>query len=179
MVGGELSYVALEAAIEEAASAYGPLIAAGAPGQLPPGEVGREYFADENWKDGVLKYLDRSLLVLLIPATTAGVRWEINTIVARGHIKKLLLMLMPTHDLPARQRVIAEGFRGTLWERTIGGADFGKALAAYFEPDGGLVVLTSTNREGADYQFAIHCAVHAMFCQQVKPRPATQTKQRV
>lgn len=161
---GELSYSQLEATIEEAASVYGPLVAAGAPGQLPTGEIGRKYFAPETWKDGVINYLDRCLFVLLIPATTAGVKWEIDTIVARNHAGKLLLVLLPTHDLATRQRVLVDGFRGTSWERPIADADFSKALAAYFGPDRGLVVLTSNNRERPDYQLAIHCAVHDMFC---------------
>jgi hypothetical protein len=165
---GKLSYSQLEATIEEAASVYGPVVAAGAPGQLPPGEIGRKYFTPDTWKDGVINYLDRSLLLLLIPATSAGVQWEIDTIVSRGHVGKLFLALMPTRDLAVRQRVLIEGFQGTHWERPIADADFSEALAAYFEPDGGLVVLTSSNREGSDYQLAIHCAVHAMFCR----RPA-------
>jgi hypothetical protein len=160
---GELGYAQLEATIEEAASVYGPLVAAGAPGQLPVGEVGRQYFTHETWKNGVLDFLDRSLFILLIPATTAGVQWEIETIVARGHAGKLLLVLMPTDDLSLRQRVLADGFRGTPWSALVHDADLTRALAAYFKPDGSLVVLTSENRESADYQLAIHCAVHAMF----------------
>jgi hypothetical protein len=163
-VQGELSYAALEAVIEEAASVYGPLIAAGAPGKLPAGEVGRQYFSHETWKEGVLDFLDRSLFVLLVPATTAGVQWEIDTIVERGHAGKLLLILMPTDDLPLRQHVLANGFQGTPWGDAVHGADFTKALAAYFKPDGRLVVFTSEQRDRADYQLAIHCAVHAMFC---------------
>jgi hypothetical protein len=161
---GELSYPKLEATIEESASVYGPLVAAGAPGQLPTGEIGRRYFTPDTWKAGVIDYLDRSLFVLLIPATTAGVKWEIDTIVARDHAGKLILLLLPTHDLATRRRVLIDGFRGTAWERPMADVDFSKALAAYFGPAGGLVVLTSNNREPPDYQLAIHCAVHDMFC---------------
>ena len=161
---GELSYPKLEATIEESASVYGPLMAAAAPGQLPTGEIGRRYFTHDTWKDGVIDYLDRSLFVLLIPATTAGVKWEIETIVARDHAGKLILLLLPTHDLATRRRVLVDGFRGTAWEHPMADVDFSKALAAYFGPDGGLVVLTSNNREPPDYQLAIHCAVHDIFC---------------
>jgi hypothetical protein len=161
---GELSYAQLERAIEEAASIYGPVVAAGAPGKLPPGEIGRHYFSASTWMDGVLDYLDRSRLVVLVPAITMGVQWEIDTLVARGYAGKLILALMPTSDLDVRQRVLTEGFRGTSWEAAIGRANFSRAIAAYFEPDGGLIVLTSRKREGADYQLAIHCAVHAKFC---------------
>ena len=128
--------------------ACGCLRSAIGPGQLPTGEIGRKYFAPETWKDGVIDYLDRCLFVMLVPATTAGVKWEIDTIVARNHAGKLLLVLLPTHDLATRQHVLVDGFRGTLWERPIADADFSKALAAYFGPDRGLVVQITVRAQG-------------------------------
>jgi hypothetical protein len=161
--GGETTYRKLEAAIEEAASVYGPAVTAALQGQLPAGEVARLYLSDATWKDDVQSYIDRSLFVLLIPGTTAGLRWEIDRIVAGGHVAKLILALLPTFDLSLRQRGLTQSFEGTPWERTVAGADLSAALAAYFKPDGGLVMLTSCNRDGADCQLAIHCAVHAIF----------------
>ena len=60
----------------------------------------------------VQSYIDRSLFVLLIPGTTAGLRWEIDRIVAGGHVAKLILALFADiRPLSATARSDTE-FRG-------------------------------------------------------------------
>jgi hypothetical protein len=59
--GGETTYPKLEAAVEEAASVYGPAVTAGLHGQLPAGGVARLYLSDATWKDGPKLYRPQSV----------------------------------------------------------------------------------------------------------------------
>jgi hypothetical protein len=72
----------------------GPLVAIGRPGERmgTPGAA-RIYVADDEWQDFVLKMQDRSQIVLIQVAPTAGTWWEFIQCIRRVPPTRLLLLL--------------------------------------------------------------------------------------
>ncbi|HEX8508061.1 MAG TPA: hypothetical protein VF635_00985 [Propionibacteriaceae bacterium] len=74
----------LEERLVRALRAHGPVIAVGHPSEpLPPLGAARLYVADDQWQATVLDLAERSQLVVLRPATSAGLRWEIQEVIPR------------------------------------------------------------------------------------------------
>ena len=74
---------------------YGPLIAIGKPGErlASPG-ASRMYVNDASWQEAILREMERAQAVIMQPAASEGVRWELGEI--RQHVApcKLLLCLV-------------------------------------------------------------------------------------
>jgi hypothetical protein len=68
-------------------------IAIGKPGEKIP-EIGayRLYFNDDEWKDKVLSYLERSVLIIMRPSETHGVLWEFEQIFKKGYLSKTIML---------------------------------------------------------------------------------------
>jgi hypothetical protein len=73
---------------------FGPFVAIGKPGELlAMGGADRVYERNESWKETALNLMDRSRVVILQPAETEGVWWEISTCLARIEPARLLICL--------------------------------------------------------------------------------------
>jgi hypothetical protein len=128
--------------VEETLSAAfrrcGPLIAIGRPGEvLATSGADRMYVPDGDWQKVVSDYLEVSQAVVLQPANTDGVRWEIETVFARLPRHRLLLSMLNFKGRPN----FYEGFRD--WLLREHGIRLSLSLPfqdtpsfVYFEPDG-------------------------------------------
>jgi hypothetical protein len=89
--------IAVDNAEEQMASFFrkiGPFVGIGRPGEtLAQGGAERLYVAHSDWQSQVLQLLDRSAAVILQPAETAGVWWEIEQTMQRVSPPRLLLSL--------------------------------------------------------------------------------------
>jgi hypothetical protein len=79
----------------------GPLVAIGRPGEiLATSGAERMYVPDEKWQQVVLDYLGKSQAVILQPAQTEGVRWEIEKVFSLVPRHKILLSMLNFKDRP-------------------------------------------------------------------------------
>jgi hypothetical protein len=89
----------------------GPLVAIGRPGEkLATSGADRMYVPDAEWQETVLDYLAKSQAVVLQPAQTDGVRWEIEQVFAHVPRNRILLSMLNFKDRPNRY----EDFRSWL-----------------------------------------------------------------
>jgi hypothetical protein len=79
----------------------GPFVAIGRPGEtlLTPG-ADRMYVPDGEWQKTVLAYLELSQAVILQPARSDGVRWEIEQVFARVPRDRVMLNMINFKDHP-------------------------------------------------------------------------------
>jgi hypothetical protein len=116
----------------------GPFVAIGRPGELfATSGADRMYVGDDEWQSVVLSYLRTSQAVILQPAETDGVRWEIEHVFARVPRHRVLLSMLNFKDRPN----LFEKFRE--WLSRVHGVHLGASLPfqklpafVYFEPDG-------------------------------------------
>jgi len=86
----------LDIILLEEGTAYGPVVAIGQPGEpLPPYGASRDYFHGGDWKGVVSKLADESRCIVICLDPTAGVMWELNHILSRGHGPKTLFLMNP------------------------------------------------------------------------------------
>ena len=118
----------------------GPMVAIGRPGEIleSPG-ADRMYVADDKWQEVVLEYLESSQAIVIQPATTASVHWEIQQVFGRVPRHRILISMLNFKDRPNQY----EGFRETVFEvyqrelpLELPFQDTPSLL--YFEPDGTL-----------------------------------------
>jgi tetratricopeptide (TPR) repeat protein len=73
----------------------GPFVAIGKPGEgVPLGGAARLYVPDDQWQAKVLELIDRSQFVVLQPAETSGVWWEVEQMLQRVPGTRVLLTLV-------------------------------------------------------------------------------------
>lgn len=70
----------------------GPVIAIGAPGQLPFSGAARIYVDDKDWQERVLNLMRRAELVVVVGGVTDGLWWEISQAL-RSSPERLVFML--------------------------------------------------------------------------------------
>jgi hypothetical protein len=96
------SYRPLEVRVEEelfdVADGHLPLIAVGKPGTQDATEGGvayRAFLADSEWQGYVADKIRRAERIVLVMKASAGVRWEIERVVAEGAAPKTLFLFDP------------------------------------------------------------------------------------
>ena len=73
---------------------FGPFIAIGKPGErFSPLGASREYVNQDHWKEVVSGYIDGARYVVLQPAKTEGIWWEVKTVFSRVPRQRILLCL--------------------------------------------------------------------------------------
>jgi hypothetical protein len=115
----------------------GPFVAVGEPGEhlATPGAA-RLYVADADWQKTVLDLMDRSQLVILQPAKTEGIWWEIEQTLTRVGPERTLVCMV---NFKNRQndyedfRLRAEATSRHSLPRSVGNSDAPTFL--YFEAD--------------------------------------------
>ena len=80
---------------------FGPFVAIGQPGErfASPGAA-RMYVSNEEWKDVVDSYLAQSKFVVLQPASTEGVWWEVERVLQRVPPERVLFCLVNFFQRP-------------------------------------------------------------------------------
>jgi hypothetical protein len=91
----------------------GPLIALGSPQDELPEELGayRSYVDDDKWKQTAIDYMERARMILLFPATSRWIEWELITIVERGLLYKTAFIFplwLPVDEKRERLKAVRE-----------------------------------------------------------------------
>ena len=118
-------------------SGIGPVIAVGMPGEALP-ELGarRIYLNHETWQDGVGKLMGEAALVVIRPASTSGIWWEISY--AMKTVKPERILIVITFDAD-QYKVFAQEFMricGVELPQYDLKKHFPINAFIYFEPDG-------------------------------------------
>lgn len=151
----------LEEVIAQDISFLGPFIAIGQPkDRLAPLGAYRNYYADDEWKDAIKSWLERSRAIVAISGTTPSFGWEIDEVLSEALHGKLVVLFPPTTDagLAARwnflrQRFESRGLPQILPEAVPAG------MLALITTSSGLLVVTGDRRQGTDFQLAMRiCA---------------------
>lgn len=153
----------LENIIANVAHGYGPLIAVGEPGKIPKSGAARAYYDGDDWREAVTTWMDQALMIIMVAGYTEGVRWELESAIARGHARKLVLIFPRDRAFDARWAWV----RALLGERAFGPAmdqarRDGAILIATDSSDN-LNVMTSRRALGQDYRAALALAVYGKF----------------
>jgi hypothetical protein len=79
-------------------SKIGPFIAIGRPGEkIPAMGAARLYVSDNDWKNVISDFLSRARLIVVLPGTTPGLRWEINEM-KRAIAPQKILFILPEKE---------------------------------------------------------------------------------
>ena len=116
---------------------YGPFVAIGKPGEnfASPG-ASRMYVTNEEWQNVVLEHLATSQVVLLQPAKTEGIWWEVEQTIGKVDPRRVLLCMVNFHRRQndyEKFRIRAEAFTGQGLPRYLGYTD--TACFIYFDAD--------------------------------------------
>jgi hypothetical protein len=91
--GTPLNIHSREEQLAAALGAFGPVIAVGRPGEpLPLLGAARFYLPLDDWKPTILRLMELSQLIVLRVGLGAGLRWEIEQVIATQPARKLLLL---------------------------------------------------------------------------------------
>jgi hypothetical protein len=141
---------------------YAPVVAIGRPGgSLRSLGAAREHLAQASWHDDVAARMAQAGLVVLAPATTDGVEWELGEIVRGGHLSKTIFVFppLPPTELAARWSHTADllrtsgalvGWPATPWSEIHTVRVFG---------GGALHVTSASTRDEATYRTAVDRSV--------------------
>jgi hypothetical protein len=156
-----------EQGIAGSLGAFGPLIGVGKPDEeLPQIGASRAYLTDEEWQPGVLRWLDQSLLIVMIAGATEWITWELHRIVEMGRSERLFI-LMPPGTNRARWQNVVDSLSHTKWNAALRTVDINGLLLLQLRHDGKVIAI---KRQTAitfiqDYQLAMAIALCEEFCQ--------------
>ena len=165
---GEKSF---EESLADQFGLYGPLVTIGQPGEKNPAlGASRAYFTNDKWRARIIDWMDKARLIVMIPGKSDGVRWELNNILNKGYISKMLLLFPPSTSLEgAREernqllKILNEIFQTLPGFAATKDLDMKDVIAIRFRDDGGLVVLRNERHQEVDYENAIELAAFGMF----------------
>ena len=162
-MGQMVSMERLEESIVSQFKPFGPLIAIGKPGeQLPALGASRNYYAQSDWQAAAQQLMDDALLIVVIAGTSAGLRWELETIARAGHQAKLLI-LMPEPERAARWECLVAELRDVPGFGAMPGEMPPGVLCLYAGAGRSATILTSRQSWKADYDAAIQYALYGML----------------
>ena len=70
-----------------------PIMALGKPGEVSG--VGRLLIDEESWRVKVAELMRRSSLIFCIPSDHPGTKWELDEIVSKGYLSKVIFLMPP------------------------------------------------------------------------------------
>ncbi len=151
--------VRIEEELFDVADGYRPLIAVGQPGnhkQVAGGIAYRDFLDDSQWQAYVADKIRRADHIVLVMNNSAGVRWEIEQVIAEGAAGKTLFLLDPaignrvdwdrlrTYLLPLLKGLGADPPAAAFEDRPIG----------LFFNQGAWVEIINMNRSATSYRTA-------------------------
>jgi hypothetical protein len=154
----------LEEWLADAVEGIGPFVAIGAPTeQLPQLGAARAYFSDDTWQSAVIRWVDLAGLIIAVVGPTKGIRWELDTIVERDAVTKLIILLPPAGDEhAARWQNLTSALEPTRWGSSLATVDSETVLAIGFLDDGGLSIVTGEKRRAIDYLLAFRLQLYQL-----------------
>lgn len=159
----------LESRLVSQFSLIGPFIAVGAPAEgVPVIGAARAKLSDDEWQDWVRKRIDQSALILMMSGITRWVDWELQQIIARGAVNKLIICFPPmkkrdywwnkkfSKDMNNRLQSLRYAFTGTPWFAALDKLDDAKTLRSIvLKDEGGITVVRAKSRDRNAYHLAV------------------------
>lgn len=154
----------LEDVIADLLRAYGPVIAVGEPGVLPKSGAARAFYDGDDWQEAVATWMDQSLVVVMMAGYTEGLIWEMDTLIKRGHAKKLIAVFPPDRRrFDERWARLKERFAYQPLGPELTAADTNDVIAVHPDASGQLVTFSSPTRLTTHYQTALSLALVGKF----------------
>ena len=151
----QLRELRLEEVLVKSLGASMPCVALGSPNENLP-ELGayRTYLGDEDWQPALRRWLEQSVLVLLISGTTDWVRWELRTIRELGITKKVIIVVPPGQDhRNERIKAIEDNLIGS--DSSLFGFHPETLLVISFGSDNVIRGIHGGTAESIDYELAV------------------------
>lgn len=133
----------------------------------------RVQLSDDVWQSVVTRWIDASMMIVMLAGKTPSVRWELETIIARERIGALLLLFPPrttdslgrvdNDDKIDRLGIIRACFADTQWASALGELEQAGVIGLMFRSGGALEVIASDTSSNEDYGLAVRLAVHCML----------------
>jgi hypothetical protein len=155
----------LEEALARQVRGIGPFVAIGAPTEpLPELGAARTYFSNDTWQSAIMRWVDLACLIIAMVGPTKWIRWELDTIIERDALSKLII-LMPRgrpDDRAARWQNVTSALQPTRWASSLAMVDSETVIAIGFLDDGGLSIITGGKHEHIDYVLAFHLILYQL-----------------
>jgi hypothetical protein len=161
----QLLWGRLEEWLAVAVRGIGPFVAIGAPTEpLPQLGAARAYFSGDTWQSAIIRWIDMAGLIVNVVGPTKWIRWELETIVERDAVTKLIILLPScrTDEHAARWQNVTSALQPTRWESSLAMVDSETVIAIGFLDDGGLSIVTGGKRRGIDYQLALSLLLYQL-----------------
>jgi hypothetical protein len=143
-------------------SRMGPVVAVGwRGGLLPPAGAARDVLSDDEWRQGVERWMTDAQLIVVLIGRTVGLAWELHQLSELQLWNKTLLLFPPIDDQELSRRWQATG---AIIQQTTG---CGPALAGRLsetavvalQGNGEAVTYTADQRDDRSYEVALRAAL--------------------
>ena len=172
--------IRLEPSITQTLEQFGPVVAVSGDTRTVD-RVGarRIQMSNDIWRAVVTRWIDASMMIVMLAGKTPSVGWELETIIARNRVGSLLLLLPPrttdalgrveNDDKTERLAIIGNCFDRTPWASALHELEESEVIGLMFCPGGKLDAITSASSGDEDYRLAVHFAVYRMLCRITLP----------
>jgi hypothetical protein len=162
--------VRLEPQITHELRRFGPVVAiSGDARTIDRTGARRVQVNDDVWQSVVTRWIDASMMIVMLAGTTPSVRWELETIIARDRVGSLFILFPPrttdalgrveNDDKIDRLGIVRNCFDRTPWVSALGELHESGAIGLTFRPGGKLEAITSASFGDEDDRLAICFAV--------------------
>jgi hypothetical protein len=152
--------------------AWGPVVALGRPGEsLPHSGAVREYIEGELWQDEVLQLARDAILIVVVLGRSAGLDWELATLVNENLISKTILVVPPLGEAEyvARYLALKHGEQTAALGELL--ADLPLPGAILMIPHGErFVTISAPARQPREYRESLYVIATAMVARSSRSR---------
>ncbi len=163
-------------------AASGPFIAVGSPShETPPAGAARAFLSDDEWQGRVGQWMQSARLTIVVAGLTKWVEWELDQVVARGYVDKLIVLFpekahlrktsltwrppffVRSSNAAARLEGVRTAFRNTPWANDLhrlGSPDRIRSLT--FGPGGDVTLVAGASGSRNECQLAVLISEQAL-----------------
>ncbi len=164
-------------------AASGPFIAVGSPShETPPAGAARAFLSDDEWQGRVGQWIQSARLIIVVAGTTKWVEWELDQVVKRGYVDKLIVLFpekahiakttftwrppfrVRSSNADARLESVITAFRDTPWASDLRGLeDPNRIRSLTFGPDGDVTLVAGAKGSRNECQLAVLISEQVLF----------------